>query len=92
MNLHTYWTLPPEEQALHAPQRAHQHAMTVADYFAYVRDYQRQLLDATILARAGAAFPTPEEQDELDALYDDEDPWTIIDEPFVLYLEDRTAC
>ena len=65
--------------------------MTVSDYFAYVRDYQRRLLDASILARCGLADPTPEEQDELEALYDDEDPFTRLDEPFVLLLEESTV-
>ena len=82
--------------------------MTAEDYFAYSLDYQPRLFDALVLARAGAAFPTHQDEcalselsdeenvdptledlEELEDLYDDEDPFTISDEPLVFAFEAR---
>lgn len=49
--------------------------MTVEQYLAYVRDYERQVFDAIVLARHGLADPTPEEESL--ALYGEEDPFTL---------------
>lgn len=65
--------------------------MTVEDYFAYIQDYQRRLYEASLLARTGQADPADEDDADLDALYDDEDPFTVWDEPFLLLLPDSMA-
>jgi hypothetical protein len=47
--------------------------MTVDEYFAYVRDYQRRLYDAVLQATQGVAEPTFEDREDLDALYEEEE-------------------
>jgi hypothetical protein len=60
--------------------------MTIEEYFAYVREYQQRLSDASVLARDGSTAPTQEDLEDLEDPSSDEDPFTIKDEPFVLIL------